>query len=145
MSLDGVQSVFNQILNIGITISKGSLYNWTKLISDKLETTTYKDIQAKLLVALVINVDESPIKINGEQYYLHNISDGNYTLQYVHKKRGMQALNDFKFFKKYTGILVHDHFSMYYNFGGDNGECNSHILRYLNAVKEFTNHKWAGK
>ena len=33
--------------------------------------------------SLVLNVGESPIKINGEQYYLHNISNGTHTLQYV--------------------------------------------------------------
>lgn len=32
---------------------------------------------------------------------------------------------------------------MYYNYGADNAECNVHVLRYLNAVTEFTNHTWA--
>lgn len=32
---------------------------------------------------------------------------------------------------------------MYYNYGAYNVECNVHILRYLNAVTEFTNHTWA--
>ena len=34
---------------------------------------------------------------------------------------------------------------MYYNYGADNAECNVHVLRYLNAVSEFTNHTWAKK
>ena len=34
---------------------------------------------------------------------------------------------------------------MYYNYGTDNAECNVHVLRYLNAVSEFTNHAWAKK
>ena len=32
---------------------------------------------------------------------------------------------------------------MYYNYGTEHGECNVHVLRYLNAVREFTKHKWA--
>lgn len=41
------------------------------------------------------------------------------------------------------GIIVHDHYKMYYNYGIDNAECNVHDLRYLNAVTEFTSHTWA--
>ena len=94
--------------------------------------------------ALVIHVDESPIKINGEQYYLHNISDGMHTLQYVTKHRSSDDVDDFGFLKKYKGgILVHDHYTMYYKYGIDNAECNVHVLRYLNEVCEFTNHKWS--
>ena len=47
--------------------------------------------------------------------------------------------------KKYKGILAHDHYTMYYNYGIDNAECNVHVLRYLNGVCEFTNHTWAKK
>lgn len=47
--------------------------------------------------SLVINVDVSPIKINGKQYYLHNISNGYYTLQYVSQYRGKKAIKEFVF------------------------------------------------
>jgi len=84
--------------------------------------------------SLVVHVDESPIKINGEQYYLHNISDGLHTLQYVTKHRSQDDIDEFGFLKVYKGIIVHDHYTMYYNYGIDNAECNVHILRYLNGV-----------
>lgn len=32
---------------------------------------------------------------------------------------------------------------MYYNYRTGHGECNVYILKYLNAVSEFTKHKWA--
>ena len=93
--------------------------------------------------ALVLHVDESPIKINGEQYYLNNISDGKHTLQYVTKHRSQEDIDEFGFLKQYKGIIVHDHYKMYYNYGTDNAECNVHVLRYLNAVSEFTDHSWS--
>ena len=40
----------------------------------KLTPEEYEHIKEQLMNSLVIHVDESPIKINGEQYYLHNIS-----------------------------------------------------------------------
>ena len=143
MSLDGIQSFIYDSTNNQILTSKGSFYSWNKEISSLLLNTEYAYIKEQLLNALVVNVDESPIKINGEQYYLHNISDGMHTLQYVTKHRSQDDIDEFGFLKEYKGIIVHDHYKMYYNYGADNAECNVHVLRYLNAVSEFTEHKWA--
>ena len=72
--------------------------------------TEYKYIQKELMNALVLHVDESPIKINGEQYYLHNISDGKHTLQYVTKHRSKDDVNKFGFLSYctlYFNIMVY--------------------------------------
>lgn len=143
MSLDGIQSFFYDTTNNNLLTSKGSFYSWNKEICNLLIDTEYKYIQDKLMDALVLHVDETPIKIDGEQYYLHNISDGKHTLQYVTKHRSKDDVDEFGFLNKYKGIIVHDHYKMYYNYGADNAECNVHVLRYLNAVIEFTSHTWA--
>ena len=145
MSLDGIQNFIYDTTNNNLLTSKGSFYSWNKEICNLLLNTEYQNIQKELMNALVLNVDESPIKINGEQYYLHNISDGKHTLQYVTKHRSQDDIDEFGFLKQYKGIIVHDHYKMYYNYGADNAECNVHVLRYLNAVSEFTNHTWAKK
>lgn len=143
MSLDGIQSFLYDTTNNKLLTSKGSFYSWNKDIYNILSTTEYAHIQEQLINALIVHVDESPIKINGKQYYLHNISDGLHTLQYVTEHRSKDSVDEFGFLKKYKGIIVHDHYIMYYNYGTDNAECNVHVLRYLNAVSEFTNHKWS--
>lgn len=143
MSMDGIKSFISEITNSKINLSKGTIYAWKKEISNKLSKSEYKKIQDILLNSLVLHVDETPIKINGEQYYIHSISNDTHTLQYVNKKRGEDAIKEFGFLEKYQGILVHDHFTMYYNYGSYNAECNVHVLRYLNGVCEFTKHRWA--
>ena len=143
MSLDGIQSFIYDFTNNKLLTSKGSFFSWNKEIANKFINTEYKYIKEKLMNSLVVNVDESPIKINGEQYYLHNISDGLHTFQYVTKHRSKKDIDEFGFLKNYKGVIVHDHYTLYYNYGADNAECNVHVLRYLNAVTEFTNHKWA--
>lgn len=143
MSFDGIKSFLSDITYGTVTPSKGTLYNWNKEISNCLSIEKYENIKESLMNSLVINVDESPIKINGKQHYLHNISNGYYTLQYVSEYRGKKAIEEYGFLNKYQGIIIHDHYSMYYNYGTGHGECNVHILRYLNAVSEFTKHKWA--
>ena len=143
MSLDGIQSFMYDVTGNQLLTSKGSFYSWNKDIYQKLLSSEYEYIKQQLMNSLVVHVDESPIKINGEQYYLHNISDGLHTLQYVTKHRSQDDIDDFGFLKSYKGIIVHDHYLMYYNYGIDNAECNVHVLRYLNGVSEFTNHIWA--
>ncbi len=143
MSLDGIQAFIYDTTNNVLKTSKGSLYSWNNDIANKLLSSEYEHIKEQLMNSLVVHVDESPIKINGEQYYIHNISDGYHTLQYVTKHRSSEDIDEFGFLKAYKGIIVHDHYIMYYNYGTDNAECNVHVLRYLNAVTEFTNHKWA--
>lgn len=143
MSMDGIKSFISEITNNKINLSKGSIYAWKEDISKKLNKSEYEKTKKELLNSLVLHVDETPIKINGEQYYIHSISNATHTVQYVNKKRGEEAIKEFGFLENYQGILVHDHFTMYYNYGIDNAECNVHILRYLNGVCEFTNHTWA--
>lgn len=143
MSMDGIKSFISSITNNKINLSKGTIYSWKEMIAEKLSESEYKKIKEELLNSLVLHVDETPIKINGEQYYIHNISNGTHTLQYVNKKRGEDAIKEFGFLDKYQGILVHDHFLMYYSYGTNNAECNVHITKYLNGVIDFTTHVWA--
>ncbi len=144
-SLDSIKSLISEFTDNKLSPSKGSTYSWINSLSDILSSSEYEKIKNELLKSLVLHVDETPIKINGEQYYIHNISNNNYTLQYVNKKRGEKALKDFGFLEKFHGILVHDHFIMYYNYGNGNAECNAHALRYLKEVTDFTEHQWAKK
>lgn len=145
LSIDGITEFVYEITNGKINLSKGTIYEWNKNISENLNETEYKKIKEKLLNSLVLHVDETPIKINGKQYYIHNISNEKYTLQYVGKTRGKITVDEFGFLKDFKGILVHDHFMMYFGYGIDNAECNVHILRYLKGIEEYTNHKWGTK
>ena len=144
-SFDTIRTLLSEFTDNKVNPSKGTIYNWINSLSNVISLEKIGEIKSSLLNSLVLHVDETPIKIDGEQYYIHNISNNLYTLQYVNKKRGKDAVKEFGFLEKYQGILVHDHFSMYYNYGCDNAECNVHTLRYLKGVTEFTNHKWAKK
>ena len=66
MSLDGIQNFIYDTTNNNLLISKGSFYSWNKEICNLLLNTEYQNIQKELMNAVVLNVDESPIKINGE-------------------------------------------------------------------------------
>ena len=142
LSYDGIVQIFNHLTGNTINVSKATVLSWNETLSNVL-SPQMKNIKNMLLNSLILNVDESPIKIDGKQYYIHTASNGFYTLQYVTESRSKDDVDTFGFLSMYKGIIVHDHYTLYYNYGSDNAECNVHILRYLNGVTEFTEHSWA--
>lgn len=142
VSLDNTVEFIEFITNNSINLSKTTPYNFAKELSVKL-SPVMDNIKEKLMNSKYVNADESPINIDGETYYLHNISNENYTFQEVQKTRGIDAVEKIALLTCYLGIIISDHFLMYYNYGIDNGECNAHILRYLKGVTENTKHPWA--
>ena len=100
-------------------------------------------IQDAILKQKVGNVDETPIRVGGHSGYLHVFC--NTALSYIsyHVKRGMKAVVDIGILDKFKGILIHDCFSMYFNYGSQHAVCNGHLLRELEFVIEKYSHTWA--
>lgn len=141
-SMDQAVTFLNAITNGNFKITKSSLNNWTSQLSGKLDPLI-EEIRNGLFNSYYVNVDESPINVNGKNQQLHNYSNGKYTLQYIHENKTKEAIAEIDFLTEYMGILIHDHNKVQYNYGIKHGECNAHILRYLKGVIDFTKHKWA--
>ena len=80
-------SEFLELISDGlIKVSNGTIVNWNKELATKLKPTI-DNIKSKLLNSDVLNVDESPIKVNGKQNFVHSASTDDYTLQLPHEKK----------------------------------------------------------
>lgn len=141
VSIDRSSEFLKLITNNLIKVSKGTVCNWNNELSNKLKPVI-KYIEENLLNSEILHVDETPIKVNGKKMYIHNASTNKYTLQAVHKRRSAKAVEDIGFLKRYCGIIVSDHYLLYYKYGQDNAECNVHISRYLKNISEITKHTW---
>jgi len=141
-SMDSVVGFLSNITNNIFDITKSTLANWTKAFSNGLDPFI-EEILKNLLNSTYIHTDESPINVDGTLYQLHNYSNDKYTLQYVHKSKSKEAMQELGFLNNFLGTLIHDHNTVQYNFGTGHAECNVHILRYLQGVNDFTKHKWA--
>lgn len=141
-SMDQATYFLNEVSNGAFNITKGTLNNWTISLSESLKPLI-EEIKQELFNSYYVNTDESPINVNGKTNQLHNYSNEKCTLQYIRDKRNMKAIEDIGFLTEYLGTLIHDHNIVQYNYGIKHGECNAHILRYLQAVKDFTQHKWS--
>lgn len=141
-SMDQSVAFLNAITNGKFKITKSTLNNWTCELSNKLEPFI-EEVRNELFNSYYVNTDESPVNVNGKNQQLHNYSNAQYTLQYIHENKSKEAIAEIDFLPKFMGTLIHDHNIIQYNYGTKHGECNAHILRYLKGITDFTKHLWA--
>ena len=126
----------------GHTISTGSLSNFQKQCFDDLEQY-HQNIRQQLLQSPILHADETGVRLNGINSWMHVVSNKTISFFAHHLKRGKQAMNDIGLLDQYKGTLVHDRFSSYFSYACQHSLCNAHILRDLVYVEEMFNSSWA--
>ncbi len=129
---------------IGHKLSEGSLSNFQEKCHHALEDYQ-QHIKDFLLSANALHGDETGVKVNGINYWIHVLSNKQASFFAAHKKRGKEAMNDIGVLQHYRGNLVHDRFSSYFSYKCDHSLCNAHILRDLNYVEETFEAPWASQ
>lgn len=142
VSINRTSKMINELTGGIINIADSSICNILKETSKKClhEIEVIKD---KLLASPVLHVDETPIRTEGKLGYVHVVSNNEFTLLSGSNTRGTSAVEKIGVLSKYSGTLVHDHYTLYYNFGTKHQECNSHILRYLKSITEIEKDGWS--
>ena len=146
MSLIRVQEHFKGLT--GRFISRAVMLKYIDHFAQSLEE--WEDIMIEELLKIpVIYVDETSMRVNKKNHWVHNYSAGDITLQFIHPSRGAEAIEDIGILPRYGGIIVHDCWGSYFSYEGVENVlhalCNSHILRELKSVEDSTGHKWATK
>ncbi|WP_049683266.1 IS66 family transposase [Peribacillus loiseleuriae] len=97
----------------------------------------------QILQASVVHFDETGLRSKGKTQWLHTLSTDQVTLQYVHEKRGTEAINEIDLLPKFKGIAVHDCLASYFVYENcEHAVYNAHLLRDLKAVYEQTEQSW---
>ena len=105
-----------------------------------------EDVTMKLLVAPALYVDETSMRVKKKLYWIHTYSYKDIVLQYIHPKRGLEAMGDIGILPKYGGIAVHDCWASYFSFEGmGHALCNAHLIRELKFVEDSIGYLWATK
>jgi len=100
---------------VGIPISKGSIFNFNRKVFDKL--ARFDEYVRRTLVEVgVLNVDETSINVNGKRIWLHSASNPKWTYFFPHQKRGSEAMDDIGIIPSFNGTLIHDHWKPYYKY-----------------------------
>ena len=121
---------------IGQFISQATMLRYVFNFYLSLEHWEKKKTQ-ELLSMPVIHVDETSIRVNKKNHWIHVYSYGDISLQFVHEKRGSEAVDDIGIIPKFNGIIVHDCWATYFAYNNvDHAICGSHILRELRYTIE---------
>lgn len=126
----------------GHYISTGSLSNFQRQYFNLLEPYQ-QEITKQLLQSPILHADETGIRLNGKNSWIHVVSNKSISFFAHHLKRGKQAMDDIGILEKYNGILIHDRFSSYFSYQCHHSLCNAHILRDLVYVEETFEADWA--
>lgn len=120
----------------GCDISQASIQRAARLCSNKLLRCEQR-IKAAIRVSKVIGADETGIRINGRNDWVHVARTDTLTHLASHTHRGQAAFNAIGILNQFKGTLVRDGwFSYKWYEQCKHSLCNAHLLRHLTYIGE---------
>ena len=139
MSMQRIQEHFTGL--IGRVLSPSIILKYVTQFSESI-IDWEKDMISQLLVAKVLYIDETSMRVGKELYWIHTYSFENIVLQFIHPKRGVEAIIEIGILPKYGGIIVHDCWAPYFTFDVIHALCNAHLMRELKFIEESMQYRW---
>ncbi|MCC3377639.1 IS66 family transposase, partial [Cohnella sp. REN36] len=123
-----------------------TLLSYLESASSKLKPVE-NTIRERLKESAVLHCDETGLRIQGTTNWVHVASNANYTLLTLHASRGSQGMQAGGILAAYDGIVVHDSYGAYFRneFGFERQLCCAHLLRELQGITEYDNHRWSSR
>lgn len=141
ISLNRIQKSIKTL--IGKMISEATILKYVKQLYEALEGWEKTSIE-QILEMSAINADETSLRVNKKNYWVHVYSAGDITLKFLHSKRGKEAIDDINIIPRYGGAVIHDCWASYLSYHNcRHGLCGSHLLRELTFVFESNGYRWA--
>ncbi|MFT7287350.1 MAG: hypothetical protein ACI87W_001463 [Halieaceae bacterium] len=101
----------------------------------------FEKVTEPLLKSPAINVDETSLRVDRKNHWIHVYSAGDIILNYLHRRRGKEAMKSVNIIPRYGGVIIHDYCSSHLSYTHcAHGLCGSHLLRELT----FNDYRWAG-
>ncbi len=135
-----VEEFFSVQLNM--PLSSGTIYKFNQEAFERL-LGFEGDVKKGLLESPLNHTDETGLNIGGKRSWLHSISNETWTYFHPHYSRGKDAIEEMGVLPLYSGILCHDYYRAYYEYGSLHVLCNSHHLRELERSVEQDNQNWS--
>lgn len=97
-----------------------------------------------LLEQNVIHTDETSLRVDKTNHWIHVYASGKVTLKKLHRKRGNEAIHEINLIPQYQGIIVHDCWASYLSHHHcGHALCGSHLLRELTFIVDSNHYQWA--
>jgi len=141
LSLKRVQQSIQTL--VGLVISEATILKYVMQLHQALEHWEQAAIE-RLLTMPAMHVDETSLRVERHNHWIHVCSAGDITLKFLHPKRGQEAMQAIGVIPRYGGVMIHDCWASYlaYNHCG-HGLCGAHLLRELTFIVEAQGYAWA--
>ncbi len=127
----------------GRLLSEATLLGFVSRLHRALEPWEAAAI-GKLLEMPVLNVDETSLRVDGTNHWIHVCSGGPVTGRRLHRKRGREAIDDIGIIPRYGGVIVHDCWKACLTYTNCRHQlCGAHLVRELQAVTDSNGWPWA--
>ena len=126
------------------TISRGSFHTFQKECAQILAPVVEGAIRDAAIGAEVAHFDETGLRCEKKNHWLHVASGKIFTYYAVHRKRGRVAFDSIGILSSFKGVAVHDFWEPYFDYVHcKHAACNAHILRELTFTEEECKEDWA--
>lgn len=141
VSLRRVQHLLKAL--IGEVLAEATLLKYVWALHEALGRWESMSI-ARLLRAPALHVDETSVRVERHNHWVHVYSAGDITLKFVHPKRGTEAIEAIGIIPRYGGVTIHDCWASYLTYEHcGHALCGAHLLRELTFIHEANGYAWA--
>ena len=141
VSLNRIQKSIKTL--IGRAIAEATILKYVIQLNDALALWEKTAIE-QILAMPVMHVDETSLRVDKKNHWIHVCSAGEITLKFLHPKRGCAAIDDIGVIPRYGGVIIHDCWAAYFTYDDcDHGLCGSHLLRELTFIVDANGYAWA--
>jgi transposase len=141
ISLNRVQKMIKTL--IGEVLSEATFLKFVFRLHQALADWEANAIE-KVLLHPAMHVDETSLRVDKKNHWIHVYSAEEITLKFLHAKRGTEAIEAIDIIPQYGGIIIHDCWSSYLTYDHcGHGLCGSHLTRELTCVIESNGYSWA--
>lgn len=140
LSLKRVQQSVTTL--IGRALSEATVLKYVMQLHHALEAWEQSAIQ-QLLAQPALHVDETAMRVDRKNHWVHVYAAGDITLKRLHPKRGGEAIEAINIIPPYEGYIIHDCWASYLAYHHcAHGLCGAHLLRELAYVVESNGYRW---
>jgi hypothetical protein len=141
VTLQRVQHVIRTLIDSAI--AEATLLKWMMQLHQALARWEQAAIE-QLLAQPTLHVDETSLRVERKNHWIHVCSGGDITLKCLHRKRGLEAIRAINIIPRYGGTIIHDCWASYLSYTHcGHGLCGAHLLRELTFVIESNGYPWA--
>jgi len=141
VSLKRVQQMIQTL--IGQILSEATILKYVIQLYLALERWEQSSVE-QLLKMPSMHVDETSLRVDRKNYWIHVYSAGDITLKFLHPNRGLDAIEEIGIIPRYGGVVIHDCWKSYFSYEHcGHGLCGSHLLRELTFIIDSNGYAWA--